>query len=154
MSTTSFTPGSRTLRASGRALAVAVSILAVCGAATAQTPVTATVSVAPATGKPPAGTCTTTNNHYICVNPDPVKTAGAPGTDVKIVWKLASAGWTFVKNTGIDIKNRKTWKLNEDSSTQYTATNKREDGSQIYKYEINVTNGTTTLPPWDPTIMN
>ena len=153
MSAISFTPDSRTIRASGRALAVAVSFFAVCGAATAQTPVTATVSVAPATGAAPAGVCTTTNNYYICVNPDPVKTAGAPGTDVKIVWKLTGAGWTFVKNKGIDIKNRKTWKLNEDSSTQYTATNKREDGSQIYKYEINVTNGSLTLP-WDPTIMN
>jgi hypothetical protein len=96
---------------------------------------------------PPAG------GNKVCVDKDPVRTPGVPvDTPVAIVWTLTTQGWTFVKNQGIDIKNKKSWQLKEDSSTKYTATNKKEKGDP-YKYDVNVTDGKTPLK-FDPTIMN
>jgi hypothetical protein len=138
----------------GRAFAVAALLAAICAGASAQTTSNAQVNVVPTgTKPPPPGTCTTKGSFDICVSPEPVKTSGAVGTDVKVVWSLKGAGWSFVKNKGIDIKNMKNWKLKEITPTQYEATNKKENGGVLYKYDINVTNGTTTLG-WDPTIMN
>lgn len=142
-----------------RAGAAAATILffAACSGAFAQTPpetTNATVTVAPATGPSPGGVCTTKSGFYICVDRDPVVTpAVAVGTDVRVVWKLTGSGWTFVKNNkGIDIKVPKNWKPKELNSTEFEATNKKEAGV-LYKYDINVTNGTLTLQ-WDPSIMN
>jgi hypothetical protein len=138
----------------GRAFAFAALFAAMCGGASAQTPTYAEIYVVPIGTTPaPKGTCTTKGSYDICVYPEPINTGGAVGTDVTITWDLKSAGWSFVKNKGIDIKNMKNWKLKEVTPTQYEATNKKENGV-FYKYEINVTDGTITLPPWDPTIMN
>jgi hypothetical protein len=137
----------------GRALAVAA-LFAACAGANAQTTTNAVVNVVPTgTKPPPPGTCTTKGSFDICVSPEPIKTSGNEGTDVKIVWNLKGAGWSFVKNKGIAIKNMKNWKVNEVNPTQYEATNKKENGTVLYKYDINVTNRTITLT-WDPTIMN
>jgi hypothetical protein len=139
----------------GRAFAVVALLAVMCGGASAQTTTNAQVNVVPTgTKPPPPGTCTTKGSFDICVSPEPIKTSGAVGTDVKVVWNLKGAGWSFVKNKGIDIKDMKNWKLNEVNPTQYEATNKKENGGVLYKYDINVTNGTITLPAWDPTIMN
>ena len=139
----------------GRHFGVAVGVVAMfaaaCGGASAQ-PVSVTVMAANTTPSPPPWCSKPQGGYIVCVDRDPIQTPGAAGDDVTIVWNLASSGWTFVKNKGIDIKNKKNWKLKEDSATQYTATNKKEGGVQ-YKYEINVTNGAVS-PTWDPTIMN
>ena len=139
--------------ARGCAFALATLFAAICGGAGAQTITKAEVNVVPTSAPQPKGACTTKGNFRICVDPEPVTTGGPTGGDVEIVWDLKSSGWSFVKNKGIDIKNRKNWKLKEVTPTQYSATNKKEV-NVLYKYEINVTNGTTTLPPWDPMIMN
>jgi hypothetical protein len=142
----------------GAAFVIVTLLAVVCGSASAQ-PVTvnATITVLPAsTPPPPPAVCGPPASGYkICVTPEPISTPNVPtGTDVAIVWNLTTSGWSFVKNKGIDIKNKKDWKPKEDSPTQYTATNKKETGTVPYKYEINVTDGTTPLPGWDPTIMN
>jgi hypothetical protein len=140
----------------GAAFVIVTLLAAVCGSASAQ-PVAATITVLPAATAPtPPAVCGPPASGFkICVAPEPILTPGvATGTDVAIVWNLTTSGWSFVKNKGIDIKNKKDWKPKEDSPTQYTATNKKETGNVPYTYEINVTDGTTPLPGWDPTIMN
>jgi hypothetical protein len=145
----------------GRRFAVAFAIVAmfasVCGGASAQSPtyVSVTVVLAGTPPPPPAACGPPSGGYMICVDKEPISTSGNVGDDVEIIWNLASSGWSFVKNKGIEIKNQKNWKVKPDSSmpsTKYAATNKKEGGFS-YKYEINVTNG-TALPPWDPTIMN
>lgn len=150
----------RARRQSRRIVAVGALLAAVLTAANAQTPVTAEIFVVPVGTSPPPvappkGLCTPRGSVLLCVKPEPVDTGNvAPGTPVAIQWNITSPGLSFVKNKGIDIKNRKDWKINEDSPTRYTATNKKENGAPIYKYEINVMNGTAALEPWDPTIRN
>lgn len=150
----------RARRQSRRIVAVAALFAAACAAANAQTPVTAEIFVVPAGTSPPpvappGGLCTPRGIVLLCVKPEPVDTGSvAPGSPVAIRWNITTSGWSFVKNKGIDIKDRKNWKLDEDSPTQYTATNKKENGAPIYKYEISVTDGKTPLQPWDPTIRN
>jgi len=144
--------GDRLRRHLGVLVAIAALFAAACGGAMAQT---ANVTVEAASAPPPAPPklCGPASGAYkICVNPDPIATTGAPGANVTITWNLTSSGWSFVKNKGIVIKPMNAWKVPEISPTQYKATNKRE-GGVLYKYEINVTNGTTKLS-WDPTIEN
>ena len=138
--------------ARGCAFALATLFAAMCGGAGAQTITKAEINVAPTTGPLPKGTCTTKGSFYICVEPEPVTTGGPTGGNVEILWDLKGSGWSFVKNKGIDIKNRKNWKIKEVTPMQYSATNKKEVNA-FYKYDINVTDGTTTLQ-WDPMIMN
>jgi hypothetical protein len=91
---------------------------------------------------------------------DPIQTPGSAGSTVEITWKLTTPGWLFQKNKGIDnIKIKKPhpnhkqeWKVTDKSDQEYKARNIKEGGPE-YKYEINLTNGTTPLS-WDPTIMN
>lgn len=149
----------RTLHHLGRAVAVAALFAVLCGAASAQTTAFAKIFVVPAGTSPlpvdATGKCEPKGRFLICVQPDPIETPRvASGSDVAVQWNLSSRGWSFVGNRGIDIKNKKNWSNpKEDSPTQYTAKNKKEDGAQIYKYEIRVTDGTTELD-WDPTIRN
>jgi hypothetical protein len=139
-----------------KTFAVALLASAACTGAVAQTPANtdAKITVAPASGPSPGGTCTTKSGFFICVDKDPVPTpAVSVGTPVQITWTLSGTNWKWVKNNkGIDIQNPKDWKTKQESDTKYIATNKKEAGAK-YKYDINVTNGTVTLN-WDPTIMN
>jgi len=132
----------------GAALAAGALFAIVSAGANAQT-VTVTVSQAKTTKycSPAQG------GYFVCVDTDPIQTQ-ATGSDkhVDITWNLASAGWLFDKNKGIDIKNKRNWVPKSVSDTQYTARNKEKDGV-TYKYTINVTDGKTPLA-WDPTIMN
>jgi hypothetical protein len=139
-------------------LAGAGFLLVACAGALAQTPppanTDAKITVAPASGPSPGGTCTTTSGFFICVDKDPVPTPAVPvGTSVQITWTLSGANWTWVRNNkGIDIQNPKDWKTKQESPIKFIATNKKEAGAR-YKYDVNVTNGTVTLK-WDPSIMN
>jgi hypothetical protein len=135
----------------GCAFALATLFAAMCGGAGAQTITKAEVNVVPTSAPQPKGVCTTKGSFRICVDPEPVPTSGPIGGNVEIIWDLKGSGWTFVKNKGIDIKNMKNWKI-KGTPTQYSATNKKER-NVLYKYDINVTDGTTTLQ-WDPMIMN
>ena len=141
----------------GAAFVIVTLLAAVCGSASAQ-PVTvnATITVLPASTPPlPPAVCgPAASGNKICVDPEPISTPSVTaGTDVAIVWNLTTSGWSFDKNKGIDIPVPKNWKPKWISTTQYTATNKKENGAQVYMYKINLMNGSTTLS-WDPTIMN
>ena len=140
----------------GARLGVAAIFAAACAAANAQTPVAVQVTVVPSGDVPPVGgACSTPQRNYkVCVSTDPVRTPNVPeGTDVAIVWTLTTSGWKFVNNQGIDIKNKKNWNLPERGDTRYTATNKKEKGD-LYKYDVNVTDGQTPALKFDPSIMN
>lgn len=133
------------------AFAVAAMFAALCGGASAQTAVVTVESAG--TPTPPKKCGPANGGNMICVTPEPIATQASPDGSVAIQWDLKSTGWTFVKNKGISIHPMNVWRVNEKMPTQYTATMKKKDGV-LYKYEINVTNGTATLPPWDPTIQN
>jgi hypothetical protein len=134
----------------GAALAI-TALFAVCGGAAAQNYVNVWVVQTTTT----APKCSSVQQGYIvCVDQDPITTTPYGSNDVRITWNLdGDTGWTFDRNKGIDIKNKKNWVPKYVSPTQYNAKNKKENGSQSYKYEINLENGSTKLS-WDPTIMN
>jgi hypothetical protein len=137
----------------GLALAIAALFACVCGYANAQYRPPTTITIVPSGTSPlPAGVCTTQQNFLICVSEDPIDLTRT-SRPVTIIWDIASTstGWTFVKNQGIKFK-KGTWTITK-SDAEYTATQKKKDGV-IYKYTINVTNGTGTPLSWDPTIMN
>jgi hypothetical protein len=141
----------------GAAFVIVTLLAAVCGSANAQ-PVAVNVTVLPSSTPPPprpAACGPPASGQMICVDREPISTPSvSPGTDVAIVWNVTTSGWSFVKNKGIDIKDKKDWKVKEgDSDTQYTATNKKENGAPVYTYKINLMKGSTNLS-WDPTIMN
>ena len=137
----------------GLALAVAALIACACGYANAQYTPPTTITIVPSGTSPiPAGTCATQQNFLICVSEEPIDLTKNT-RPVTITWDIATAStaWTFVKNQGIKFK-KGTWTITK-SDKEYTATQKKKDGV-IYKYTINVTNGTGITLSWDPTIMN
>jgi hypothetical protein len=143
----------------GIALTAAVFCAAASGGASGQVKTTyAVVSVLPYGTAPPTPTakCGGQSTVYeICVDPEPILTPSvSEGIDVRIVWNLdGDSGWSFDKNKGINIPVPKNWKPKWVSTTQYIATNKKENGAQVYMYKINLMTGSTNLS-WDPTIMN
>jgi hypothetical protein len=115
------------------------------------------IYVSPTSSPPPIspqGQCTVRGNLFLCADPDPVKTPDVGnGQNVQIDWYVKSSGWMFVDQKGIVITDTKRkWNVKQQSLTQYTAKGKK-DGI-FYKYQINVTDGTNPLSPWDPTIRN
>jgi hypothetical protein len=141
----------------GVALATAGLFAAACGGSlntiAVPTPAAVTVLAAGTTPPPPPTMCgSAVQGYMVCVNPDPLNTSGNVGDDVEITWTLATSGWSFDQNKGIDIKNKKNWKVKRVDDLHYNATNKKE-GNALYKYDINVTNGSVS-PSYDPTIMN
>jgi hypothetical protein len=111
---------------------------------------TVSINVYPSGASTPAGwTCTTKGRYTICASEDPIDLTN--DTDpVTIPWALIAQGWTFTSNKGIKVKGGG-WHEQEVTPTQYTAYNRKD--RLIYKYEINVTNGTDTVT-WDPFIWN
>ena len=116
--------------------------------------------VSPPSGYNPPWGCSETQPgpgnalHVICVNPETVVTKpNRMGDPVQITWNLTSSGWAFpAGGGGIFIKKKNKWVISVDSTTKYSATNKKETGKK-YSYTVNVLNGTYLLT-WDPTIMN
>lgn len=76
------------------------------------------------------------------------------GRNAPIQWELVTPGWTFPDN-GIEIEG------NDGEFTQLRATDEgrkfkcmdRNSGGKAYKYNVNVSNGKTTLT-LDPIIQN
>jgi len=93
--------------------------------------------------------CTTKGRWMICVSEDPIDLTNDPDP-IYVPWSVITQGWKFVSNKGIKVKGGG-WHEYQVSDTQYTAWNKKD--RKIYKYEINVTNGTDTVT-WDPFIWN
>ena len=116
------------------------------------------IYITPTSSPPPIssqGLCTVRGNLFLCADPGSVPTAKVShGKPVQVDWTIQSPGWSFVDQQGIVITSDKykKWKVTPTSSTTYTAKGKK-DGI-VYKYQISVTDGTTPLSPWDPTIMN
>ena len=111
---------------------------------------TVSINVYPGGSPTPAGwTCTTRGRYSLCLSEEPIDLTN--DTDpVTITWSLVAQGWTFVSNKGIKIRGGG-WHEQEVTPTQYTAYNRKD--RLIYKYQINVTNGTDTVA-WDPFIWN
>ncbi len=120
------------------------------GIGPASTHSTVSIAVYSSGSSTPGGwTCTTKGRFTICLSEDPIDLSHDPDP-VTIPWTLVTQGWKFVHNKGIKIRGGG-WHEQEVSDTQYTAWNRKD--RQIYKYEINVTNGTDTVT-WDPFIWN
>lgn len=103
--------------------------------------------------------------YIVCVSTDPVQTTGSGS--VSITWTTGSGGWAFPASQGgivIDSKQNKSksngnqpWTVTQASTSNYTATNTKENGQKKYAYTVNVvniTNGVVYLLTYDPTIMN
>ena len=108
------------------------------------------VDVLPA-GSPctPGWTCTVHGRFLIAVSEEPIKLQDDPHP-VNVSWRISRDGWSFVRNNGVDIKRGPP--TQHVSDKHYVAHFRATDGV-VYKYWINLTNGTDTVT-WDPTIMN
>ncbi|HEY0856130.1 MAG TPA: hypothetical protein VGE16_03690 [Albitalea sp.] len=92
-------------------------------------------------------------NGYVTVDRETLSMVGK-GRNAPIQWNLTTPGWTFPSN-GIEIEG------NDGEFTQLRPTDEgtkfkcmdRNTGGKAYKYNINVTNGKTTLS-LDPIIQN
>jgi len=110
-------------------------------------------------------------NLKVCVDPDTYSTpSGNPGTPVTVSWKLdntvGDTGWIFPQYQGIVIdskQNKKNsngnnpWSVTPGSTTAYSATSTKENGSKKYSYTVNVVKWISNvgyLLTFDPTIMN
>ena len=94
------------------------------------------------------------SGYIVCVDQYTIQTTPYGNNDVKIIWNLdGDSGWYFDNNKGIDIKMKKYRVPKSVTPSQWNAKNKKENGAQSYKYDIDVRNGSSTLL-FDPTIMN
>jgi hypothetical protein len=98
---------------------------------------------------PPQSTCSTQGRFMVVVDEEPIKIRDEPHP-VKIMWKITPQPWSFVRDRGVDVKNGPA--SQQVSEKIYMVQFPTRDGV-IYKYWINLTNGTDTVT-WDPTIMN
>ena len=120
------------------------------GTAPASSHPTVSIALYPGGSPTPGGWyCTTKERWTICLSEDAIDLTNDPDP-VYVPWSVITQGWKFVSNKGIKVKGGG-WHERQVSDTQYTAWNKKD--RKIYKYEINVTNGTDTVP-WDPFIWN
>ena len=108
------------------------------------------IDILPAGSPCPAQwTCMAQGRFMVAVDEEPIKIRDE-AHPVKIMWKIVPQAWSFIRDKGIDIKNGPP--SQQESEKVYLAHFRSRDGV-IYKYSINLTNGTDTVT-WDPTIVN
>lgn len=92
------------------------------------------------------------SNNNITVIPDPAPSGH--GRNIPFKWTIVTNGWTFTSK-GIDIPNNGGQFSGGNSTAQGRQFHwvDKNDNTNPYKYDVNVTNGTTTLNR-DPTIQN
>ena len=93
------------------------------------------------------------SGNVVSVDVSNLRMAGK-GHNAPIEWEMATSGWSFPSN-GIVIKGNDgqfTQLQTYDQGRKFKCNDKNDDG-KTYKYDVNVTNGQTTLT-LDPTIEN
>lgn len=113
------------------------------------------VSIWPLGSTPTPGlTCQTGVQYLLCTSQEPIDLTKDVQPYIQINWYVKTDGWAFTRGNGIVFKTQPPYFLVGGGATDrdYLAVSKLWE-RQLYRYTINVTNGTTTLS-WDPWIAN